>query len=821
MNSGMHLIRPVRQTSRAGPTPQRTAPAGGATPQRTAPVPQRTVDVPTAVAAVQNEKFPKNKKQQDAYFAVEDLASVTNCAALRGLGCYGVADGHGEHGEHVAAAVCTKLPEQLAAAGLADLERGDVQAALKAAFCAVDADLRSGEPWSTTLHKSGCTFCCVLADAEQLHVAWAGDCAAVLVNEDGQEALTQDHRVGVREDEHARVVAAGAVVEKMADNKKRWGVPGGPGFLEATRAFGDWWGKQETEEGKSTALTAEPEVRTIKRGMEQRYLAIGSDGVFGFIGASEVAACLRVPLGRATPNLQSRVSHVLEVALAKGSNDNCCLVATDLRYKRDSAIRRPMGLLTNAKSPEKTRAALAAANRSDSPPRPPSPKSPKSAAPNRELPTSPTKPDVTAPGPARRNQGLTPVRDGKKGPAKDALAKKLPVRKGSQEESAPSTETSPKKENVSSATPNKRVPVDRSKKQPPPPLAGTPEPNALSPKPPAVEDVAGSPTALEVAAVKTAETAKLRAELDAVNAELAAAKEEVAAVKQEAAAAQEEAAAAKTEAAAAKQSAAAAAQLEAAATKQEAAAAAQELASVGGQAAERQQQLAATNAELKQLAQQQVADATARAEAAEAAAAEAKQEAAALAQQAREAGGLASRATEHLREREEELRAEMDRAAEAHAAALAMAQEEARLALQTAADEASVREEALLAEVEAAAGAAQKAMHAAQAQGEHDDQVRNELQRQAQQSAAQAAAYMEKATQQEQALREEMENQASELDRLRGVEAELRAQLAAAEARAEQAEARAATVVTGSAPSKESATSKESAVSKESETGSR
>ena len=26
------------------------------------------------------------------------------------------------------------------------------------------------------------------------------------------------------------------------------------------------WGKQETEEGKSTALTAEPEVRTIKRG---------------------------------------------------------------------------------------------------------------------------------------------------------------------------------------------------------------------------------------------------------------------------------------------------------------------------------------------------------------------------------------------------------------------------------------------------------------------------------------------------------------------------------------------------------------------------
>ena len=39
--------------------------------------------------------------------------------------------------------------------------------------------------------------------------------------------------------------------------------------------------------------------------------------------------------------------------------------------------------------------------------------------------------------------------------------------------------------------------------------------------------------------------------------------------------------------------------------------------------------------------------------------------------------------------------------------------------------------------------------------------------------------------------------QASELERLRGVEAELRAQLAAAEARAEQAEARAATVVRG------------------------
>merc|ERR1719487_2850 len=112
-------------------------------------------------------------------------------------------------------------------------------------------------------------------------------------------------------------------------------------------------------------------------------------------------------------------------------------------------------------------------------------------------------------------------------------------------------------------------------------------------------------------------------------------------------------------------------------------------------------------------------------------------------------------------------------------------------------------------------------MHAAQAQGEHDDQVRNELQRQAQQSAAQAAAlqenivrlsntrYLEKATKQEEALRQEMEAQAGELDRLRSVEADLRAQLAGngdaaatdvtslhaqlatAEARAEETEARA------------------------------
>ena len=35
---------------------------------------------------------------------------------------------------------------------------------------------------------------------------------------------------------------AGGTVKKMADNKERWTLPGAPGFLEATRAFGDWWG---------------------------------------------------------------------------------------------------------------------------------------------------------------------------------------------------------------------------------------------------------------------------------------------------------------------------------------------------------------------------------------------------------------------------------------------------------------------------------------------------------------------------------------------------------------------------------------------------
>ena len=61
-------------------------------------------DGPTAAVSVQNEQFAKNQKQQDAYCVVEDLGAVNS--VLRGLRCYVVADGHGQFGEHAAAAVC-------------------------------------------------------------------------------------------------------------------------------------------------------------------------------------------------------------------------------------------------------------------------------------------------------------------------------------------------------------------------------------------------------------------------------------------------------------------------------------------------------------------------------------------------------------------------------------------------------------------------------------------------------------------------------------------------------------------------------------------
>ena len=35
---------------------------------------------------MQNEKYAKNRKQQDASFVVEDLGAATNCPALKGCG---------------------------------------------------------------------------------------------------------------------------------------------------------------------------------------------------------------------------------------------------------------------------------------------------------------------------------------------------------------------------------------------------------------------------------------------------------------------------------------------------------------------------------------------------------------------------------------------------------------------------------------------------------------------------------------------------------------------------------------------------------------
>jgi len=67
-------------------------------------------------AQFQNKSFPKNVKQQDSYFIVEDMANTfgVRLGGQDRVALYGVADGHGECGEICAAFVRRHLPTQLA-----------------------------------------------------------------------------------------------------------------------------------------------------------------------------------------------------------------------------------------------------------------------------------------------------------------------------------------------------------------------------------------------------------------------------------------------------------------------------------------------------------------------------------------------------------------------------------------------------------------------------------------------------------------------------------------------------------------------------------
>lgn len=174
--------------------------------------------------------------------------------------------------------------------------------ALKDGFLRTDADFLTLAETATCkkVTESGSAVVTLLVTLEQLSVACAGDCRALLIKRDGTHVdLSTDHTaelhenscVPLRPDEAERVSSTGGVM----DHGVVWV---GDNSLPMTRAVGDMHLK--VAEGRNwhsspadhQVVTALPEVQTCDRSANDLCVVLASDGVFGSVMSSAQVASL-------------------------------------------------------------------------------------------------------------------------------------------------------------------------------------------------------------------------------------------------------------------------------------------------------------------------------------------------------------------------------------------------------------------------------------------------------------------------------------------------------------------------------------------------
>lgn len=108
---------------------------------------------------------------------------------------------------------------------------------------------------------------------EHLHVAWLGDCRAVLCRSGVAEVLTREHSVSV-ESERRRVLREGGEVEAGRLS----------GFLQVSRALGDL--DCDTRR-KPAGLTGEPELSSRQIQPQDEFVIVGTDGLWECISTAD------------------------------------------------------------------------------------------------------------------------------------------------------------------------------------------------------------------------------------------------------------------------------------------------------------------------------------------------------------------------------------------------------------------------------------------------------------------------------------------------------------------------------------------------------
>lgn len=236
------------------------------------------------------------------------IVSAALTAGWRGIGLFGVFDGHG--GEHVAKFVERHLAEELCSFPVGFGPQGrnerDVSAALRETFHRMDEllfDKKSlpelcslanrpvqGDSMERLARESrvdpdniGCTACVCCVTERHFIVANAGDSRAVLCRDGKAVPLSFDHKPNHPE-ERRRIEASGGTVEPSGPGQFRVN-----GNLNLSRALGDLtYKRQRGLRPEQQTICATPDVMVEERTARDEFVVICCDGVWDMMENQEV-----------------------------------------------------------------------------------------------------------------------------------------------------------------------------------------------------------------------------------------------------------------------------------------------------------------------------------------------------------------------------------------------------------------------------------------------------------------------------------------------------------------------------------------------------
>ena len=229
------------------------------------------------------------KTNQDNFFIYNNFLNNSKNIFL------GVCDGHGSCGHDVSAYLVNNLPQNLNAAliskkydDISKVNLDEISKFICSTFVETNTNLVNDDRVDSTF--SGTTFSALIYSPERIISTNVGDSRCVIGKFDGKtwkaKNLTRDHKPN-EPDEMKRILDNGGRVESYKDEdgefvgpERVWlkedDIPG----LAMSRSFGD-------EIAHTVGVTAEPEIFDYNFVHEDKFLLLGSDGIWEFISSEE------------------------------------------------------------------------------------------------------------------------------------------------------------------------------------------------------------------------------------------------------------------------------------------------------------------------------------------------------------------------------------------------------------------------------------------------------------------------------------------------------------------------------------------------------